>query len=273
MAWNEADWIGRSISRSDQVTERILAEYHATLGPYLFDSGSGDCPPGLHFGLAPPIPSLADTGEDGAERRGLFLPPIALPRRMWAGGLIETVRPLRPGARVRRTSTLTRISRKQGRSGELCLLSITHELADEEGLAIRDRQDLAFADAAEKLPPPGPAVDLHADWIIEATPLLLFRFSAMTFNGHRIHYDLAHAEAEGYPGLLVHGPLQASLLLNLAATRLGHVPERFSYRCLKPLYACAPFGVAFDTATATVRVIRADGVTTAEGQALPRETG
>ena len=99
----------------------------------------------------------------------------------------------------------------------------------------------------------------------------MFRFSAFTFNGHRIHYDLRHAEAEGYPNLLVHGPLQAVLMLNLAADKLGYVPPRFDYRCLAPLYAGSRFGVTWDTGTA--RVVRSDGVITAEGQVLARGTG
>ena len=112
---------------------------------------------------------------------------------------------------------------------------------------------------------------IKSDWQVEASPLLLFRFSAFTFNGHRIHYDLRHAEEEGYPGLLVHGPLQAALMLNLAAEKLGDVPHRFDYRCLAPLYGGGRFGVAWEFGT--LRIIRSDGVTAAEGQARARETG
>lgn len=268
------DWIGRSVTRKDVVTERLLAEYRATMSPYLFETRQEICPPGLHFGVAPPTPLIADTGPDGAERKGLFLPPIALPRRMWAGGSIETLRPLRAGTRVARTSAIADIGFKQGSSGSLCLVSILHEIADEEGIAIRERQDLVFREAAAAPAPPcGPDRHDAVDWTVEASALFLFRFSAFTFNGHRIHYDLAHVEEEGYPGLLVHGPLQAALLLNLAASRLGHVPHRLDYRCLAPLYGGGRFGVSFEADGATARIIRSDGVTTAEGRAHARGTG
>ena len=265
-------WIGRSVTRTDSVTDRLCAEYRATLAPFLFEPGGKACPPGLHFGIAPATPGVEDTGPDGAERKGLFLPAIPLPRRMWAGGSIETLRPLHEGARVTRTSTIADIRFKRGGSGELCLVSILHEIADAEGIAIRERQDLVFREAAAApVPAAGPAREITADWTVEASPLLLFRFSAFTFNGHRIHYDLHHAAEEGYPGLLVHGPMQAALMLNLAALRLGHVPSRFDYRCLAPLFGGSRFGVAWEADGARARIIRADSVTTAEGQALSPE--
>ncbi len=268
------DWIGRSVTRKDVVTERLLAEYRATMSPFLFEAQQEICPPGLHFGLAPSTPLTEDTGPDGAERKGLFLPPIPLPRRMWAGGSVETFRPLWAGAKVARTSAIAGIGFKHGSSGRFCLVSILHEIADEEGLAIRERQDLIFRGAATA-PTPRAGLDrnIAADWTVEATALLLFRFSAFTFNGHRIHYDLAHAEEEGYPGLLVHGPLQAALMLNLAASRLGRAPHRLDYRCLAPLYGGGRFGVSIETDGTTCRIIRSDGVTAAEGQARARETG
>lgn len=264
-------WIGRSVTRSDVVTQRLMDEYRATLSPFLFETAEEVAPPGFHYALAPPTPKPDDTGPDGAERKGIFLPPIALPRRMWAGGAIESLRSLKLNSRVTRRSTLSDIRHKQGSSGALCLVSILHEISDEQGLAVRERQDLVFRGGSGTAAPPGPEQPLDAEWTIEASPLLLFRFSAFTFNGHRIHYDLHHAAEEGYPGLLVHGPMQAALMLNLAAVRLGHVPERFDYRCLAPLYAGGRFGVAEQGGT--LRVLRSDGVTTAEGQAHARGTG
>lgn len=267
-------WIGRSITRSDCVTPRLLGEYRATLAPFLFDSGEAIAPPGLHFGLAPAMPLSEDTGPDGAERKGVFIPPILLPRRMWAGGSIETFHPLVMNEEVSRTSTIDDVRVKQGSTGTLCLVSIRHEISSTRGLALRERQDLVFRDAPASPPAPvGPDRPHMADWRVEATPLLLFRFSALTFNGHRIHYDLSHAEEEGYPGLLVHGPMQAALMLNLAAARLGHVPPRFEYRCLAQLFSGASFGVAYDAATSATRIIRSDGVITAEGQAHAQGTG
>lgn len=272
MAEDFSSWIGRSVARRDVVSPRLLAEYRATLSPFLFDIAEDVAPPGLHFGLAPAMPSWQQTGADGAERNGIFLPPIALPRRMWAGGAIETIRSLRQGADVTRTSTIADIRSKQGSSGELCLVSIRHEFADADGLAIRERQDLVFRAApTEPAPPAGEDRPLDAIWHVESSPLLLFRFSAFTFNAHRIHYDLHHAQEEGYPALLVHGPMQAALMINLAARTLGHVPQRLDYRCLAPLYAGGRFGVAWQDGT--LRILRSDGVTTAEGQVPARGTG
>jgi 3-methylfumaryl-CoA hydratase len=267
-----SDWIGRSVTRPDTLTQRLMDEYRATLSPFIFDLEEHVAPPGLHFGLAPPTPESDETGPDGAELKGLFLPPIPLPHRMWAGGSIETLRPLRQGERIIRTSSIAGIRMKRGSAGEFCLVSVQHEIADGKGIAIRERQDLAFRDAsALRAAPAGAAQKLRTEWHVEASPLLLFRFSAFTFNGHRIHYDLRHAEAEGYPGLLVHGPLQAALMLNLAADKLGYVPPRFDYRCLAPLYGGATFGVGWDVGA--LRVVRSDGVTTAEGQVHARGTG
>lgn len=274
MSGDFREWIGKSVTRTDRVTPRLLGEYRATLSPFLFDLSEHIAPPGLHFGLAPAMPLADDTGPDGAERKGVFIPPIDLPRRMWAGGSIETIRSLAVNSDISRTSTISDIRFKQGSTGELCLISILHEISDAQGLAVRERQDLVYRGAPASPPAPvGPNKDSEAEWIIEATPLLLFRFSALTFNGHRIHYDLAHAEEEGYPGLLVHGPMQAALMLNLASLRLGAVPRRFDYRCLAQLFSGASFGAAFDRATSTARIIRSDGVITAEGQAHAQETG
>lgn len=266
------DWIGRSVTRVDTLTQRLFDKYAATMSPFLFEPGDRIAPPGLHFGVAPATPDTDETGPDGAELKGIFLPPIRQPRRMWAGGSIETLRPLRHGALIIRTSTIADIRFKQGSAGEMCLVSIDHDIADGDGTAIRERQDLLFRDPPPgKAPAVGPDQTIKAEWQVDATPLLLFRFSAFTFNGHRIHYDLRHAEEEGYPGLLVHGPLQAALMLNLASDKLGYVPQRFDYRCLAPLYAGARFGVGWDTGA--LRVIRSDGVITAEGQVHARGTG
>ena len=268
------DWIGRNITRWDIVTERLIAEYRVTMAPFLFDTDRDICPPGFHFGLAPAMPLIEHTGPDGAERKGVFLPPIPLPRRMWAGGAIETIRPLVAGSHIARTSTISDIRFKEGSSGKLCLLSIMHEVTDEEGLAIRERQDLVFREAATApAPQVGSTQELGTEWKVEASALLLFRFSAFTFNGHRIHYDLDHAREEGYPGLLVHGPMQAALMFNLASQNLGAVPRHFLYRCLAPLYHGGHFGVDFTYDGAKTRIIRSDGFTAAEGQAHAQGTG
>lgn len=271
-----SSWIGRNVTREDVVTSRLLAEYRATMAPHLFSpQDPSECPPGLHWGLAPATPGSDETGPDGAEAKGLFLPPIPLPRRMWAGGVIETLKPIRVGERVTRRSEIADLKMKSSAGGDLCIVSIRHDISGEDGLALHERQDLVFREPATSRVETGAEKVIEADWHVEASPLLLFRFSAFTFNGHRIHYDPYYAAEEGYPALLVHGPLQATLMLNLAATLLGAIPHRFEYRCLAPLFSGASFGVAYDgtASPATVRVIRSDGVTTAEGRVHARGTG
>lgn len=271
-------WIGRSVVRDDTVTPRLVAEYRATLAPHLFETGDLDvCPPGFHWALAPAIPLSSDTSHDGSEQKGDFLPPIPLPRRMWAGGAVETLKPIRIGMAVRRTSTVADIKYREGRAGRLYVVSVRHNIDAEGEPAVIERQDLVFREGAPKAvsetSPPLPP-DART-WAVDATALLLFRFSAFTFNGHRIHYDAHYAAQEGYPGLVVHGPMQAALMLNMAAACQGQMPQRFDYRCVAPLFSGHEFTVAADSVVphAHVRIIRHDGVTTAEAQAHVPETG
>jgi len=275
MSENFADWIGRSVVRDDAATPRLAAELCAILSPFLFEPGEANiAPTGLHWGLAPPTPAMTELGNDGAEAKGLFLPPIPLPRRMWAGGGLELFAPIRLGAKVRRPSRLADIKLRTGRSGNLYFVTVVHEIECDGSLALRERQDLVFraADSGGAAPPPQAAIpDGDIAWRVPASPMLLFRFSAFTFNGHRIHYDLPYAtETEGYPGLLVHGPLQAALLLNQAACALGRVPARFDYRCLAPLIGGGTIAVATgrDGEAATGRIADERGIVTCEATAF-----
>ena len=231
-------WIGRETLQSDVITPRLVAQWRATLSPFLFDF-DGMSPLGLHWALAPILPSMSGLGPDGAEAKGLFLPPVPLPRRMWAGGLIESFAPLRPGAEVTRRSTISDISWREGRSGKLCLVSIAHVFTGAGQTLLRERQDLVFRQARPRSDPAvAAAFDADLAWTIDIDAPLLFRLSALTFNSHRIHYDHPYAvDQEGYAGLVAHGPLQAALLLNQAACLLQRVPRRFEYRCLAPLIA------------------------------------
>ena len=242
-------WIGRGREVEDIVTPRLVAEYRATLAPHLAPVASGDAPLALHWCLAPETPAADALGPDGHAAKGGFLPPVPLPRRMWAGGEIETLAPLRVGDRVVRRETVSDVAVKHGRTGTLCFVTVRHEYETARGLAIRDRQDIVYREAsrpgdAAPTAKPVPAED-EAAWSVEANSVLLFRYSAMTFNGHRFHYDHPYAtQVEGYPGLVVHGPMQASLLLNLAAQRLGRVPARFRYRGVAPMISGSRFAVA-----------------------------
>jgi len=170
---------------------------------------------------------------------------------MWAGGEIEALDGLRLGDTVRRQSTVSSIEPKTGRSGPLYFVAISHELSSTRGVAIRERQDLVYRAEGQ----PGAAEkdtanrDVEArtadiEWQVDASSVLLFRYSAMTFNGHRFHYDHPYATGvEGYAGLVVHGPLQATLLYNMAAVLGGQVPARFRYRGMRPLIAGQTFKV------------------------------
>ncbi|TNC14991.1 protein dehydratase [Methylobacterium terricola] len=242
-------WIGRTREVEDVVTPRLVAEYRATLAPHLAPVAEGEAPLALHWCLAPETPAADALGPDGHAAKGGFLPPVPLPRRMWAGGEVETLAPLRVGDRVVRRESVADVTVKRGRTGTLCFVTVWHEYLTERGPAIRDRQDIVYREASrpgDAAPAAKPAPDEDAAaWSVEANSVLLFRYSAMTFNGHRFHYDQPYAtQVEGYPGLVVHGPMQASLLLNLAASRLGRVPARFRYRGVAPMIAGSHFAVA-----------------------------
>ncbi|MGX1741347.1 FAS1-like dehydratase domain-containing protein [Bosea sp. NPDC055353] len=246
-----AGWTGRTEEAQDIVTPRLVQSFAATFGRHLAPHHPGEAPLALHWCLAPPISDIGACGPDGHAAKGEFLPPVPLPRRMWAGGRIETLSPLREGDRVIRHSRIGEISYKEGRSGPLCFVAVHHDYATERGVALRERHDIVYREAAEPgasaAGAPGPAAAGEpADliWEVEASPLLLFRYSALTFNGHRIHYDFPYATGtEGYAGLVVHGPIQATLIANILATLTGGEPIRLDYRGLSPLIAGGVFRV------------------------------
>ncbi len=275
MTENFADWIGHSETREDVVTPRLVAEYRASLDPFLFiPAEAGVCPPGFHWGLAPPMPGMNDLGADGSEAKGLFLPPIPLPRRMWAGGAVETFTPIALGMNVRRISTISDLKMRKGKTGPLCFVSVIHEIKSGAQLLVRERQDLVFREGGTRTtaaPAPDIGAKIDVEWIVEPSAALLFRFSAFTFNGHRVHYDFPYAaETEVYGGLLVHGPLQAALLLNQASAAMGRVPARMDYRCTAPLLAGAAITVTTQKNAngASGRIRDQRGVTTVQGTAF-----
>ncbi len=264
-------WIGKSVIHKDVVTQRLMDEFRATLAPYVFKPPNAEeAPPGLHWCIALPIHDIATLGPDGAEAKDTFLPPVPLPRRMWAGGKIETFSPLRLNNRVSRTSTISEVKHRDGKAGAMCFVSVIHEIKANGALAIRERHDILFREAStrasvSKIPDTPFVGDL--EWRIDASAQLLFRFSAITFNSHRIHYDLPYAQnTEGYAGLLVHGPMQAALTLNQLAALGGRVPKNFDYRCVSPLIAGQTFKVA-STTQGTAKIANAQGVITIEAGA------
>ena len=242
-------WIGRTKEDADIITPRLAQSYRATLAPFVSESEL--LMPGLHWCLSPPIEATGDLGADGHPRTGDFLPPVPLPRRMWAGGEIEHLRPLQVGYLVKRVSKISDVQLKEGRAGLLCFVSVEHTYSCAGEVAIRERQDIVYRGAHQQAPataaaPLAGARPKHDVSVSIDTPsALLFRYSALTFNAHRIHYDLPYAtEVEGYTGLVVQGPLQASLLLNLATRFKGRIPRLFSYRGQAPLVAGSAFNVA-----------------------------
>jgi 3-methylfumaryl-CoA hydratase len=182
----------------------------------------------------------SDAGADGHPRLGIFLPEIGYDQRMWAGGSLTFSGSFNIGDIVTKTTTIRDVQFKRGQSGNLCFVTIGHDYHVADDLILSERQDVVYretTDSAAMLPPVTPDADTTlARWQVTPTTLMMFRYSALTFNGHRIHYDQPYATGvEGYDGLLVHGPMQATLLLNLAATHLGQSPATFSYRGVSPL--------------------------------------
>lgn len=208
----------------------------------------GDPLPLLHHWLnfwdvSPPVA----TGEDGHRAKGGLIPQMPLPRRMWAGGNIEFLAPLEFGQKVTRTSRITGIEPKQGRSGNLIFVTIVHELANNAGLAIIEKQTLVYREAAKGIqllpkPVPVPTAVWHEE--MQPDPVLLFRFSALTMNSHRIHYDQTYStEHEGYPALVVQGPLQAMMLLRLAERHLEYPIRTFKFQGQSPAFDGLPLHV------------------------------
>jgi len=243
-------WIGRSESSTDLVTAAPLAALAATLDRDDPRPHTGDAlPPLWHWLYFLPIHRQSELGSDGHAKRGGFLPPVPLPRRMWAGGRLDFFHPLRVGETVTRVSRIVSVKSKQGRTGPLVFVLVRHEISNPQGLAIAEEQDLVYRDLSqpgERAASP-PAAPPNAEWerTIQPDDILLFRYSALTFNGHRIHYDRRYAtEVEGYPGLVVHGPLLATLLIDLLRQSLSEaVVKRFEFRAVSPLFDVSPFKV------------------------------
>ena len=235
------DWIGRTETVVDTLTPRLARELTASLGgsDALPEPGSA-APFAAHWLLAPHTVTAGRIGPDGHPMRGGFLPPVSLPRRMWAGGSLQFHQPLLVGDAVERRTRIADVTMKTGRSGTLCFVTLEHEVISPRGLAITERQDVVYRDLAPAADakPAAPA-QRPAEWQreLQAGPVMLFRYSAITFNGHRIHYDRDYAmREEFYPGLVVHGPLQATLLLGFGAEILGRHPVAFSFRGVSPLF-------------------------------------
>ncbi len=254
--------IGREVSASDLVTAQQCRALNATLDRDAAPRLGEAAPLSIHWCLAQPTVPMRGIGADGHPARGGFLPAVPLPRRMWAGGRLEFRDTIRVGDAVTRLSRIEDVRLKQGSTGPLCFVTVRHEVSTPRGPAISERQDIVYrgAEAAQPTPTAAPKPGPQADWSREvmADPVLLFRYSALTFNGHRIHYDRSYAMGEeGYPGLVVHGPLQATLLLTLAGDLRG-MPKTFEFRGVAPLFDGAAFTVNARTTEAGLDLWTAD---------------
>ena len=270
-------WIGRTSEASDIVTAQLVKGLRATLFQEIGEPKAGDAAPfTVHWCLAQPVFPMSMLGPDGHPTRGGFLPPVPLPRRMWAGGELEFLDSLRIGDEVTRTSRIADVTVKSGSTGTLCFVAVEHLVSTPRGTAIRERQDIVYREiggAQPAAPPkaaPSPRLAQHRETHM-SDAVLLFRYSALTFNGHRIHYDHDYVtKVEGYPGLIFHGPLQAAFIVELAAKlRSGKPPKNLSYRGVQPLFAGSEFSInANDNGGAMeLWAANADGQPTMKGTA------
>ena len=273
-------WIGRSESYTDQVTPTPIAALAATLDRDDPAPTAGDPLPALwHWLYFLPIPRASELGPDGHARRGGFMPPVPLPRRMFAGGRYRFDRPISVGDTIVRQSRIADVTAKRGRRGPLVFVVVRHDISNSEGLAVVEEHDIVYRDTARP-GEPAPATQRapgDAAWRqeIRVDDVTLFRYSALTFNGHRIHYDRRYAtEVEGYPGLVVHGPLIATLMLELLRR---NVPEaslaQLSFRAVSPIFDVAPFDVCGrreDDRSVRLWATNAEGALAMDGSATLR---
>jgi 3-methylfumaryl-CoA hydratase len=243
-------WIGREEVAEDVNTPVPVAALAATLDRDDPKPRPGDeLPPLWHWLYFLPTVRQSELGADGHPKRGGFLPPVPLPRRMWAGARFEFHRPLHIGESIVRKSTIADVSTKEGRAGPLIFVLVRHDIAGPAGLALVEEHDIVYRDvpgAGESSQPSHAAAPEGALWRrdIHADAVMLFRYSALIFVGHRIHYDRRYAtDVEGYPGLVVHGPLIATLLADLLRRHSNAPLRSLRFRAVSPLFDNAPFAV------------------------------
>ena len=267
-------WIGRTQEQSDVLTPALLQRFRATIDSREM---SEVAPQGIHWCLCLPETATDELGPDGHPKRGNFMPPVPLPRRMWASSNVRFLIPLTSGMAISRRSTISNIAEKQGASGPLVFVTIDHETWAGGVLAVSERQSVVYREAPAAAAPTTPnegIVDLSA-WpicrsIFPSAPLL-FRYSALTFNSHRIHYDQPYATSvEGYSGLVVHGPLIASMLLDLAAHEFGqNALTQFSMRAASPAFTGEPLHLvgSVDGSVVSLAALSNDGRTIMSAEA------
>ena len=260
-------WQGRSETLEDLITPAPLRALSATLDrDDALPVAGTELPPLWHWLFFLPHHRQSEIGPDGHAKRGGFLPPVPLPRRMWAGGRLQWHAPLKVGDAVKRVSTIQSVTHKSGRTGDLLFVLVKHEVFNAHGLCLTEEHDIVYRPAAlptDPVPAPIAASSLAEPgdmWTRDVVPddVLLFRYSALTFNGHRIHYDRKYVtQVEGYPGLIVHGPLIATWLVDLVRRHTDRPIRRFEFKALRPTFECAD-----------QRHVRVSGQLQADGQHL-----
>jgi 3-methylfumaryl-CoA hydratase len=266
-------WVGRTEEIEDTATPAPLAGLAATLDHTIPPWRRGEVPPLGHWLYFLPNALQSELAADGHPHRGGFLPPVALPRRMWAGGRLEFRAPIKIGAALRKRSTIRSVTPKTGASGEMVFVTVRHEVFADDELAVTEEHNIVYRGkgppVAPRDPPRGPAI-AGAARTVTPDAVLLFRYSALTFNAHRIHYDRDYCiHEEGYPGLVVHGPLTATLLMDAwLRQNPGSKVTRFTFRAVRPLFEDAPISLMIDRREdgAGLRALDANGEVAVEAQ-------
>ena len=266
-------WVGRAESTTDVITPQQVASLAATLDldeaarDRMGLAAGGTLPPLWHWlGFLPTTP-MSGLGPDGHPKRGGFLPPVPLERRMWAGGRLRFEGEIRIGEPLERRSTILSVVEKTGRAGRMVFATVEHRFSTTRGPALVEEHDIVYVAIADRFTPPPPVAPPAPVAFAEAVPIdtvRLFRFSAITFNGHRIHYDLDYTrEVEKYPGLVVHGPLQALLMMEAARRhRDGALPATYGFRGVRPLFHFEPLevvGTAIEGGEQRLATVNGDG--------------
>ena len=235
-------WVGRKEAHQDLATAWPITALAATLDRDDPPPRDGDAiPEGWHWSYFLETALARELAHDGHPKRGGFLPPVSLPRRMWAGGRLDFRRPIKIGEKLARESEILSVEPKSGKSGNLVFVTVRHTLSVAGEVAVVEEHDIVYRDAAISGAPsaPGKPAPANAVWRHDVMPdeAMLFRYSALIFNAHRIHYDIDYCrKEEGYPGLIVHGPLQTTLLLDLSRRNAGKPVRKLDYRAISPVF-------------------------------------
>ena len=260
------DWVGNSFDISDSMAPEQLKKFEALMNddPEAVTEGSVISPCGHWVYFNPPIPQ-ADLAISGHERNSNFFPPVDLPRRMWAGGTIKFKKPLKTGTPADKKSTITKIEEKEGKTGKLCFVTIRHQVSASGSVAIDEEQTIVYREESEKGAHPirTQPLDIDPEWRKSTKPdsVQLFRYSALTFNSHRIHYDQDYArEMEGYPNVLVHAPFLVLLMVNAFTSKSdGKVVSEIEYENVGPVYLGEQITICGKTADNNKTALRIHG--------------